>query len=205
MKKRHLSGIAIAAGLLFTAALPAAFAQEEPARKEAEKSGEGEPGGGMIIWKWANFAVLAGALGYLAAKNAGPYFAARSRQIRKDMIEADELRKQAEARAAEVDRRLASLEAEIARLRTDSQHETQAEADRLSKYALAEIAKVQAHAQQEIAAAGKAARLDLKRYSAHLAVSLAEQKIRARMGGTTQDILVQNFVRQLSPPAARTN
>jgi F-type H+-transporting ATPase subunit b len=203
--KRHLLPIAALAVLTYA---PASIAQETATEKAVERASEspaeGEHGG-MEIWKWANFAVLAGALGYLVSKNAGPFFAARSRQIRKDMIEADDLRKQAEARAAEVDRRLANLDAEIAALRAESQRETQSESERLSKYAVAEIGKLQAHAQQEIVSAGKAARLELKRYSAHLAVTLAEQKIRARMGATTQDILIQNFVSKLEPPAARTS
>jgi F-type H+-transporting ATPase subunit b len=202
---KRLLSIAALAALTYS---PAAFAQETATEKAVERASEspseGEHGG-MELWKWANFVVLAGALGYLVSKNAGPFFAARSRQIRKDMIEADDLRKQAEARAAEVDRRLANLDAEIAALRAESQRETQSESERLSKYAVAEIAKLQAHAQQEIVSAGKAARLDLKRYSAHLAVTLAEQKIRARMGATTQDTLIQNFVRKLEPPAARTS
>jgi F-type H+-transporting ATPase subunit b len=204
MKRRRLLIAALAA----LASVPAAFAQETATEKAvergAESPSEGEHGG-MELWKWANFVVLAGALGYLVSKNAGPFFASRSRQIRKDMIEADDLRKQAEARAADVDRRLANLDAEIAALRAESQRETQSEGERLSKYALAEIAKVEAHAQQEIVSAAKAARLELKRYSAHLAVSLAEQKVRARMGPTTQDVLIQNFVHKLEPAAARTS
>jgi F-type H+-transporting ATPase subunit b len=186
------------------AAAPQESAVEKASERAAEPPSQGEHGG-LELWKWANFAVLAGALGYLVAKNAGPFFTARSRQIRKDMIEAEELRKQAEAQAADVDRRLASLDAEIATLRTESQRETQSEQERLSKYIVAEIAKVEAHAQQEIVSAGKAARLDLKRHSASLAVSLAEQKIRARMAPAAQDVLIQNFVRKLSPHAARTN
>ena len=66
-------------------------------------------------------------LGYLIGKNAGPFFDSRSRQIRKDIVEADDRRKKAEARAAEVERRLASLEAEILALRTESQKEAEAE------------------------------------------------------------------------------
>ena len=38
-----------------------------------------------------------------------------------------------------------------------------------------EIAKIQVHAGQEIASAGKAARMELKRYSAELAVSLGSK------------------------------
>ena len=88
-------------------------AEKKAGEHASEASGEGEHGG-MEIWKWANFAILAGGLGYLIGKNAGPFFAGRTQQIRKDMIESGEMRKQAEARAAEVDRRLASLETEIA-------------------------------------------------------------------------------------------
>ena len=79
-------------------AVPAIFAQA---------AGEG---GGLEVWKWVNFALLVAGLGYLIGKNAGPFFAARSRKIREDMAQAEEMWKAAEARAKEVDRKLASLE-----------------------------------------------------------------------------------------------
>lgn len=152
---------------------------------------------GMQGWKWANFVVLAGGLGYLIGKKGGPFFAARSVKIRQDLMDSGEVRKQAEARAAEVERRLANLEAEIALLRVESGKEEEAEAGRFGRHTAAEIGKTQARAEQEIAAAGKAARLELKRYCADLAVGLAEQKIRARMTPETQDALVRGFVRDL--------
>lgn len=183
--------------------MPPVHAQQQPAGEASERASEppaeGEKGG-MVLWKWANFAVLAIVIGWAAKKNAGPFFAARTRQIRKDMLEADDLRKQAEARAADVDRRLANLESEIAALREESTREAQSETERLSRATTAEIAKIQAHAEQEIASAGKAARMELKRYSAELAISLAEQKIRARLTPETQDALVNGFVRHLEPP-----
>lgn len=158
---------------------------------------EGEAAGNLQMWKWANFLLLAGGLGYLIGKNAGPFFAARSQSIGKDLAESQKTREEAEARSAEVERRLANLEAEIARLRAESQQEAKAETERLAGHTAAEIAKIQANAEQEIAAAGKAARMDLKRYSAELAVDLAEKKIRARMTPVTQDALVRGFVRDL--------
>src|ERR1039457_5020375 len=113
--------------------------------------------GGLQIWKWANFLVLAGGLGYLIGKKGGPFFA----------------------------------------LRAESGKEEQAETGRFGWHTAAEIAKTQAQAEQEIAAAGKAARMELKRYCADLAVGLAEQKVRARMTPETQDALVRGFVRDL--------
>jgi len=163
----------------------------------AAEEGGAEREAGLGVWKWANFLVLAAGLGYVIGKNAGPFFEARTMKIRKEMVEAGEVRKDAEERAAEMDRRLANLEKEIAALRSESQRETQAEAERQRQQTASEITKIQAHAEQEIAAAGKAARSDLKRYSAELAIGLAEQKVRARMTPDTEDALVQGFARDL--------
>jgi F-type H+-transporting ATPase subunit b len=164
--------------------------------------GEGGGEGNIAVWKWANFLVLAGALIYIILKNAGPFFEARTRQIRKDMIESEQIRADAEARAAEVDRRLANLANEIASLRGDAQRQSEVAMKRATEQTAADMAKIQAHAEQEIAAAGKAARNDLRRYSAELAVQLAEQKIRARMTPDAQDALVKRFARQLDPPVS---
>ena len=49
-----------------------------------------------------------------------------------------------------------------------------------------------------IASALKAAQLELKSYSAALAIDLARQKVRARMTPSDQDALVQNFVADLA-------
>lgn len=178
----------------FAALVPAALAQEpqKPSEKPESFADRHE-----LELKWANFLILAGALGYLIGKHAGPFFAARSGSIRKDMVESEQQRQAAEAQAAEVDRRLANLEKEIAALRGDSQAQAQAENQRMAQHTAVEIGKIQAHAEQEIASAGKAARSELKRYSAQLAVELAERKIRARMTPQTQDALVRGFVRDL--------
>jgi len=177
-------------------------AADAHAASDAHSKGEGEHGskgehGNMEMWKWANFLVLAAGLGYLVGKNAGPFFDGRSAQIRKEMVEAGAARRDAEARSAEVDRRLANLETEIATLRAEAQKEAEAEAQRLAQQTAGEIAKIQAHAEQEIVSAGKAARMELKRYSAGLAIGLAEQKIRARMTPGAEDDLVQSFVKNL--------
>lgn len=168
-----------------------AFAQE------GEGGGNEGEGSNVTLWKWANFLVLAGGLGYLMGKHLPPLFASRSREIRKQIIEADDARKDAEARSAEVDRRLANLEAEIAALHAEARREEQSETERLARHTEAEMAKIRVHAEQEIAAAGKAARMDLKRHAAELAIELAKQKLQARVTPDIQDTLVRSFVRDL--------
>jgi F-type H+-transporting ATPase subunit b len=177
-------------GLILVA--PAAFAQESPAQEAGQPAEDS-----LAVWKWANFVLLVGGLGYLIGKGAGPFFAERSRKIREDMAQAHEMWKSAEARASEVERKLANLEAEIAAFRVESQEEAQSETRRMRLQTAAEVARVKEHAQQEIAAAGKAARLELKRYSAELAIGLAQEKVRRRITPDTQDALVRGFVREL--------
>jgi F-type H+-transporting ATPase subunit b len=103
----------------------------------------------------------------------------------------------AQARAAAVEQRIAHLEADIAALRAEGEKEIQAEAERAARHTADEIAKIQVHAEQEIASAGKAARMELRRYTADLAVSLAETKVRARMTPEAQESLVKGFVQNL--------
>jgi F-type H+-transporting ATPase subunit b len=176
-----------------------AFAQES---SEGNKKEESFAEKHELALKWANFLLLGGLIGYFVGKNAGPFFAARSAGIRKDMEDSLQQRKDAEARAQAVELRLANLETEIAALRDETKAEAGAESERAAARTKAEIAKIEIHAQQEIASAAKAARIDLKRYTAELAVGRAEQKVRARMTPATEDSLVQGFVQNLTskPP-----
>jgi len=151
----------------------------------------------LLIWKWANFIVLAGGLGYLMYKNLPPLFTARTAAITKDMTESEKIRRDAENQAADVERRLAAIEAEITALQARSKEETVAEADRLAKHTAAEIARIQAQSVREIEDAGKTARRELTRYAGELSIDLAAQKIRSRMTPATEDRLVRGFVRDL--------
>ncbi|MFN7998003.1 MAG: ATP synthase F0 subunit B [Bryobacteraceae bacterium] len=176
------------------------YAQEEATSERVSESTGVTEHSPWIGWGWINFLLLAGGLGYIVKKNAGPYFAQRTLTIRKGMIEADEARAEADAKVAEVDRRLAGLESEIAELRQEARAEADAEAQRIARESDSELAKIRQHVEDEIAAAGKGARLELRRYSAQLALELAEQKIAARLTPETQDRLVHTFTARLTRP-----
>jgi F-type H+-transporting ATPase subunit b len=202
---KRFAHLTLALGIVFA---PLVFAQGPNSEASArEKKAEEESLAkekALAPWKWANFLILAGALGYAAGKHGPPFFASRGARIRQDIDDADALRIRAEARTAEVERRLASLEAEIAVIREESKRETEAAAARLAGEAAARIAKLQASSEQEIASAGKAARTELRRYSAQLSIGLAEQKLRARMTPQAQDSLVDGFEHGLETAKDRT-
>jgi F0F1-type ATP synthase membrane subunit b/b' len=154
------------------------------------------------ILLWVNFALLVGGLTYLAKKYGAPFLEARSQKITQDIVEAARVHTEAEARAAEADRRLANLESDLAAIRAESQKEIKLQRMHLAEHSSAQIANIRAHSEQEIFAAGKLASLALKRHSAELAVAAAGQKIQARMTPDIQEALVRGFVKNLHHPAA---
>src|SRR5438128_2694929 len=115
--------LALSALLLVSAARGVAQETASPAKPEPPAAAEGGEAEVSPLWAWANFVILAGALGYLVAKKGGPFFAARSQSIRKGIAEAEQIRASAEASAAEVERRLAGLQAEIEGLRAHAHNE----------------------------------------------------------------------------------
>jgi F-type H+-transporting ATPase subunit b len=152
----------------------------------------------MTGWKWANFAILAAGIGYLLVKQAGPYFASRSIEIRKGIEEARRLQAEAEARSAAMEAKLAALGAEVEAMRKSAREEAAREGERIRQEAEREIAKIQANADLEISSALKAAQGELKGYSAQLAIDLARQKVRERMTPADQEALVRSFVADLA-------
>ena len=177
--------------LFFALAAPAIFAAEE-------KAAEGEHGASHeMLWRVVNFAILAGLLGYLIKKNAGPFFAARSEAIQKDIAESKRLLLDATERARAIEQRLAGIDREIQDLRAKATAEMAAEHERLERQAEEHLRKVFALAEQEMAAAAKAARQEMKSYAASLAIGLAETKITGQITPQVQRGLVGGFVRSL--------
>lgn len=169
------------------------FAQEHAAEEKTVAQEEQ-----LEKWRILNFAILAGALGYGIYKTAGPFFRARSEEIRRSIADAEQARADAEARIASVEARLANISAEIEEFRRATRAEQSADEERMRRQTEADLARIQEHSQREIEAAGKMARLELKRYSAQLALELAERRIARQMTPQTQDTLVRGFVRDLA-------
>lgn len=173
----------------------------EAAAKQGEAHGAEHAMPNEILWKWANFAILAVVLGWLISKHAGSFFQSRTESIQSGIAEATKVRQEAEARAADIERRVSALETEIAELRQKSREEISREGERIRTETEAQIRKIQAQAEAEIASAAKHATHDLKAYSAQLALQLAEQQIRGRMTPATQESVVSTFIRELNGKA----
>jgi F-type H+-transporting ATPase subunit b len=163
----------------------------------AQENATHESGDSMIVWKWANFIILAGGLGYLMAKTLPPFFQSRSADIQKGIAEAQQLKREAEKRFAEMEARLGALGAEIENFRKQSQAEMEQEGQRIREETAQQIKKLQIQGEQEIESAGKTARRDLSAYAADLALQLAEQRIRTRLSPDLVAGLADGFIDDL--------
>ena len=194
--KRLLSVFALFALLSFSSV--AVHAQEKENDAKTEKAGEMPEPDPML--KWANFAILALALGYLLSKTMPPLFRSRTTEIQQGIAEAQKIKAEADKRVAEVEARLKTLGAEIEQFRTQAKAEMQQEGQRLRQETANQIARLEQQAEQEIDSAGKAARRELKSHAANLAITLAEQKLRAQAGGGAG--LVDGFIQDLTKQTA---
>jgi F-type H+-transporting ATPase subunit b len=155
------------------------------------------------LWKIANFAILAGGLGYLFVKKGKPFFEERTAEIRKGIETAAAEKRAADARFAEIERRLASLDAEIGALRASAKEEMNAESERIRQETAQRLARIHEHAEQEILSITKMAREALKSDAAALAIDFAGRRIRNRITPEVQHDLVAAFTAALPEGGGR--
>lgn len=153
---------------------------------------------GTAYWVlvFINFALIAGLVVWGWKKNVPAMFRARGESIRKNLEEARRASDDANRRLSDIESRLAKLDSEISEIRKNAETEAAAEEERIKVAAEEDRRKVVQTAEQEIEAAAKAARRDLKAYAASLAVSMAEKKI--QIDTKTDQSLVRRFVHELS-------
>jgi F-type H+-transporting ATPase subunit b len=142
-----------------------------------------------------NFAVIAGALLWAGKKFLPGIFRDRTAAIQKAMQEAQKASAEARQKLAEIEARLQKLDVEIGMMRDAAEKEAAGEEARIKAATQEDAHKIVAAAEQEIAAAAKAARRELTAYAADLAVGLAQKQIRVDAG--TDQALVRNFAGQL--------
>jgi F-type H+-transporting ATPase subunit b len=143
-----------------------------------------------------NFGVVAGVIFWASKKYLPGMFRNRTAAIQKAMAEARAASEDANRRLADIEARLARLDGEIGEMRGAAEMEASAEEERIKVGTADELHKVVESAEQEIAAAAKTARRELRAYVADLVVSLAEKQINVDAG--TDQTLVRGFAQHLA-------
>jgi F-type H+-transporting ATPase subunit b len=139
--------------------------------------------------------VIAAAIIWASRKYVPGMFRDRSAAIQKAMQEAQKASEDARRRLSDIESRLLKIDVEIGAMRDAAEKEGAAEEARIKAAAEEDARKIVVSAEQEIAAAAKAARRQLTAYAADLAVGLARKQI--HVDAATDQALVNNFAGQL--------
>jgi F-type H+-transporting ATPase subunit b len=180
--------IAVIAFLVFCEAAPA-FAQEESASPTDSTIG--------WVFRWLNFALVFGGIAYALVKYATPAFRSRADAISNAIAEGARAREEAENRQREVEAKLAGLEKEIAEMRVAARKDTEAEIQRIRALAREDAQKIERAALAEIDAAERAARIELKKLAADLAIDQASDLLRKQLTPRAEGLLFRVFVEEL--------
>jgi F-type H+-transporting ATPase subunit b len=173
--------------LLFAAM--SAHAAEEGGNTTNERANE--------IFKWINFAIVAGLIAWVFLKLTPPFFRKNAENINAAITKATAAKAEADRQLREAEHKLAGLEQEVAQLRATAQREAATEAERLRAITQSDIQKVGLASKAEIEAAERAARLELKVIAANLAVDGAQSLLVKELTPKVQESLVVAFVKSL--------
>ena len=190
---------------------PVLVAQEtEPGAENEEAAGEhgaaGEEEHGVLaeVFHWMNFLLILGGVWYLGKKVVVPMFAERTRAIQENMQASARAMAEASKRLADIEQKLRFLDEEIRDIRLTAQRDAAAEQTRMEELAQVEAGKIAQAAEQEIETAAKAARRELQRYAAELAVGLAEKRIRETISPDAEKRILRSFVSDLGDGSGRS-
>jgi F-type H+-transporting ATPase subunit b len=163
----------------------------------AEEGGSATTERATEIFKWINFAIVAGLLAWVFLKLTPPIFRKNAETISAAISKATAAKAEADRRLREAEEKLARLDQEVAQLRATAQREMAAETERLRAATESDIQRVGLAAKAEIEAAERAARLELKVTAANLAVDEAETLLTKELTPKVQESLVAAFVKSL--------
>lgn len=149
------------------------------------------------IAKLVNLLVFVGLMVYFLRRPIVEAFRGRRESIRSELRHAEEDRAAADARLQEVEGRLARLDVEVEAIRANAQKDAAEERVRVERATEAEIRKIREQARREIESASKAARAELRTFTAEQSVKLAEGMIRKDIRPEDDAHLAREYVEEL--------
>jgi F-type H+-transporting ATPase subunit b len=181
---------------------PAATSAGEHAEPQAHGEGEAHDAsiGGMVkgmAWPVANFVIFIGLLYYFFNKPFSEYLSGRSATIRKDLVEAADLRNNATQQLAAIDQKLQALPGEVTALRARGADEIKAEEQRIAAAAAADRERLLEQTRREIELQVRLAKKEILEHAADLSVQLATERIRNEVTPDDQSRLVDRYLDQV--------
>ena len=146
------------------------------------------------VFRWLNFILVFGGLGYLIAKSAPAFFRARAEEVSREITEAAAQKSEAEARLREAEAGLAQLDQAQAKMGAEAQRDFAAEAERIKTATASDIEKVDRMADVEIEATSRMAIIELRSAAARRAVERAAAMVAQQMTAERRELIFHRFV-----------
>lgn len=169
-------------------AIPALLAAAPAAAAEAETG---------LFYPLFNLVLLLALLVYFARQPIRKFFHDRRAEIADDIDRASELRRDAERRFAEWQRKLADLDAEIERIHSTSRRRAESERDQIVAEATATAERIRDDARAAVAQELQRSREILREEAADLAVELAGNLLTEEVSAADRERLVDEFIERI--------
>jgi ATP synthase F0 subunit b len=169
-----------------------AFPEAALAAEKANKWGSW-----LIIGRFFNLLLVIGVLVWALRKPIAAFFDQRTRTIHEQLAEAQEARRAAEAKVAEIEAKMSRLDEELNEIKQSAEKEAQEEYVRLNTAGEQDVQKMVDRARQELEGLTRAAQKELKAHIAELSVQLAEDKIRTEINDADRGRIFTKFVTKL--------
>jgi len=158
-----------------------------------------------MAWQTANLALLLGVFVYFGRKPVGEFMATRRSGIETELSQAAALLTEAERRNSELQRRLIDLNDEVAGIKATAGQRAEEEVDRILSGARVAAERIRTDARAVIDQELRRARAELQEEAADLALELATQKLKAEVGDSDRDRLVDEFILRVEPSGAEAS
>lgn len=177
----------MAGNILFTAI---AFAEE------AAHGGHEEAMTFMGDWlpRLVNFGIIAAVVVYFMRKPVRDFFAGRTAEIAKAILDSKETRERATAALAEMERKAKELEAETGRMVAEAQARGEKDRQTLVEEGRKVAQDVQAQVKQGIEIEVQKAKTALAVEASLLSLDLAEGKIKEKISGQDHERIVKEYI-----------
>lgn len=159
-------------------------------------------GSGGFYWQVANLVLLLAVLVAVARKPIQKFFASRRETIRSDLDGAAAVLAEAEARFEEWQAKLRDLDAELDEVRANARHRAQEERAHILADARAAADRIRDDATAAVEQSLRQARTELRQEAADLAIELAANLLREKVGKRDRDRLVDEFIARVEEGGA---
>jgi len=187
-KGRGFASFALYAGLFLFGANVHAVAQDSQAQETAQLDRVGP-------WKLINTGIFVALLAWFLAKKGPQFFNARSADIQKAIKDSTGLKIEADFRYSDIDKKMASLAAEVEKIRQQARLEMEREHERVRQQTEFELAHIHNNAANEVDALRQEASNRVQLHTAQIAIGLAERRLLDRLAQGEPQSFLGDFIR----------